>query len=205
MTVELFGGFKTFILKNKTPPTGIDTKMNILPAILETFDQAYQREHVERMRQIDLIENSSMRDQFAQILLIDIVLRPIEKVYQKIQDTAKELQKRAEKVVTYRDYYELNNSYADIIATELRELACRVAAINSFSDLKNTYRIISNYLSEVSLKKSQRWHEEIVYNIRKNVLEPLSDSIAETNKFEMSQNYAARLKLISGEQNGYLN
>jgi len=181
------------------------TNQGLLSSILTTLRKIREQEHIEHLAELSIIENSSQREEYARQLFANKILVPLEKVHQKIQDAGKEMQKRAERVGTYREKYELSTEEADIIARDFREIACRIAEINSFSDLKDIYRVISDYLNEVSSRQNPKWSQDVVYKIRKNILEPLSDSIAETNKFYMRQHYAARLALISDGQNTYLN
>lgn len=84
--------------------------INLSPiaGILEKFiDEAHadrRRKHEERMQELAMIANSSLRDDYIQQLLLDKFLAPVEKAQHKLQNTAQHAQWLAEKVNYY--YYD---------------------------------------------------------------------------------------------------
>jgi len=72
----------------------------LLDTILTEIYAENRRKHEERMAELQVISNSSLRDAYAQQLLLDRFLAPVENAQHSIQNAAKHAQYMAE-VVNY--------------------------------------------------------------------------------------------------------
>jgi len=80
----------------------------LLDTILTEIYAENRRKHEERMAELQVISNSSLRDAYAQQLLLDRFLAPVENAQHSIQNAAKHAQYMAE-VVNY--YHHLKIIY----------------------------------------------------------------------------------------------
>jgi len=74
--------------------SGIDMSVpmiaGLLDSIIEEMGAKDRREHERRMKELQIIENSNLKDEYVKQLLLDRILYPVEKAQNDIQNAAKQ-------------------------------------------------------------------------------------------------------------------
>ncbi len=68
----------------------------LLQSFIKEIHAEKDRKHQERMKELEIISNSNLRDQYVQQLLLDKFLAPVESAQHQIQNSAKHAQWLAE-------------------------------------------------------------------------------------------------------------
>lgn len=89
--------------------SGIDMSVpmiaGLLDSIIEEMGAKDRREHERRMKELQIIENSNLKDEYVKQLLLDRILYPVEKAQHDIQNAAKHAQWLSEIVLFhYKDH-----------------------------------------------------------------------------------------------------
>lgn len=158
--------------------------VGLLEQIIEELAAKDRREHELRMAELKLIENSSLRDEYAQQLLLDRLLGPIEKAQHVIQDTAKHAQYLAQAVIVYCRDHGLTEQEAKELATQLRLLGIKITQVESLHDLKFIYSVTTLFTDQVSIFQHKEWKYRLDHSIRTQILDPLNNCIATENNFK---------------------
>jgi hypothetical protein len=177
--------------------TGINTSIpaiaGLLDSIIEELGAKDRREHERRMKELQIIENSSLKDEYVRQLLLDRILYPIEKAQHDIQNTAKHAQWLAEIVLFYYKDHGLTEEQAYELSKQLKLLAIQITHVDSLHDLKFVYAVITMFSDKVSVFRHEKREFCIGYNIRHNILNKLNTCIATGNNFKI------REELIKGQ------
>jgi hypothetical protein len=73
----------------------------LLDSIIDELGAKDRRNHERRMKDLQIIENSSLKDEYVRQLLLDRLLYPIEQAQNDIQDTAKHAQWLSQIILFY--------------------------------------------------------------------------------------------------------
>jgi hypothetical protein len=142
-----------------------------------------------------MISNSQVRDAYAQQLLLDKFLAPVENAQHQIQNAAKHAQYMAEIVNYYYQDHGTSKEQAREIARQFRALAIKISQIDSLYELKIMYQAITIFSSQLSRfqhrERKYSWEREI----RKGILDPLNTCIA------VEKNFQRRIAFMTGEIN----
>ena len=88
---------------------GIDMSVPIIAGLLDSIIDEMgakdRREHERRMQELQIIENSNLKDEYVKQLLLDRILYPIEQAQRDIQNAAKHAQWLSEIIIFhYKDH-----------------------------------------------------------------------------------------------------
>lgn len=151
------------------------------------FNQIYEEEkraHEQKMKELEIIADSSLRDQLAAQLVMDQFLAPIENAQNSIQNTAKHAQYLAEAIGYHYADHGMNLEQAREVSSQFRLLAIKLTESNTLYDLKIIYRAITIFTDNISRFKHQNRHYAIERSIRENILNPLNTCIASYENFQ---------------------
>jgi hypothetical protein len=170
-----------------------------IPKLLDTIlSEVYaenRRKQEERMEELKMISNSQVRDAYAQQLLLDKFLTPVENAQHQIQNAAKHAQYMAEVVNYYHQDHGTSQEQAREIARQFRALAIKISQIDSLYELKTMYQVITIFSDQLSRfqhkERNYSWEREI----RKGILDPLNTCIA------IEKNFQRRIAFMTGEIN----
>ncbi|MEG3440123.1 hypothetical protein V0288_23540 [Pannus brasiliensis CCIBt3594] len=170
-----------------------------IPKLLDTIlSEVYaenRRKHEERMEELKIISDSKVRDAYAQQLLLDRFLAPVENAQHQIQNAAKHAQYMAEVVNYYHPDHGASKEEAREIARQFRLLAIKISQVDSLYDLKTIYQVATLFADQLSRFQ----HRDRKYcwerDVRQGILNPLNTCIALENNFQR------RIALIGGEPN----
>lgn len=143
-----------------------------------------RRKHEQKIKELEIIANSSLRDAYAQQLLLDKFLGPVEKAQHKLQNIAKAAQRLAEKFNYYHKDHGASQEEARAIAEQLRVLAIKVTEVDSLYDLKVVYGGASYFAHQMSKFRHKERKYSLEYGIRTKILDPLNDCIATEKNFQ---------------------
>jgi hypothetical protein len=155
----------------------------LLDSVIKELGAKDRREHERRMAELRVIESSAFRDEYAQQLLLDRLLSPVEKAQQDIQNRAKHAQWLANIVVYYYRDHGLTEEQAHELARQLRLLAIQITNVESLHDLKFVYAVTTIFVDKISVFKHKELKYRLECNIRKNILSPLNNCIATERNF----------------------
>lgn len=158
--------------------------LGVFGRLVEKSAQKQKYKHEEKMKELEIISDSNLRDQYVYQILLDKFLAPIEKAQHAIQDTAKHAQYLAEILSRYYKDHNLSQEEANIICHELRDLAVQITNSESLYDLKIVYEAITAFVDLTSPFQHQDRKYSISREIRKNILNPLNTSIANYQNFQ---------------------
>lgn len=162
----------------------------LLDSIIEEIGAKERREHERRMKELQIIENSNLRDDYVQHLLIDRLLYPIEKAQHDIQNRAKHAQWLAHMITAQYKSHGLTKEQSTELAQQFRMLAIQITNIDTLHDLRFTYAVITMFVDRIALFKHKNFEESLEFSIRKKILNPFNTCIATQKNFEL------RLKMM---------
>ena len=165
----------------------------LLDTILTEIYAENRRKHEERMAELQIISNSSLRDAYAQQLLLDRFLSPVENAQHSIQNAAKHAQYMAEVVNYYHRDHGCSQEQAQEISRQFRALAVKISQIDSLYDLKIIYQVVTVFTQQLSRFKHRERNYSWEREIRKGILDPLNTCIA------VEKNFQRRIALMTGE------
>lgn len=151
------------------------------------FNQVYEeekRKQEQQLRELEIIADSSLRDQLANQLLMDKLLAPIEKAQELVQNTAKHAQYLAEVIAYYHADHGMNLDQARSICSQFRLLAIKLTESNTLHELKLVYKVITIFTDEISIFRHHKRDYSIERSVRKGILEPLNTCIASYENFQ---------------------
>jgi hypothetical protein len=156
----------------------------LIDKILGQIQEQEKREHEKKLQELNIIADSSLRDQLAAQLLMDKFLSPIENAQHTIQNTAKHAQYLAESIGYYYSYHGMNEQEAKEICSQFRSLAMKITESNTLYELKIIYRAITIFSDNISNFKHPNEKYSIIRSIRHNILDPLNTCIASYENFQ---------------------
>jgi hypothetical protein len=166
----------------------------LLETVFKEIHTENQRKHEQSIKELDIINNSQLRDNYVQQLLLDKFLAPIENAQRQLQNTAKHSQFMAEAVNHYYKDHQLSKEEAQKIAQQFRFLAIQISHIDSLYDLKVAYRATTLFAQYISKFQHRERQYSLEHGIRKGILDPLNDCIAAENNFQR------RVSLMNGDR-----
>jgi len=180
--------------------SGIDMSVpmiaGLLDSIIEEMGAKDRREHERRMKELQIIENSNLKDEYVKQLLLDRILYPVEKAQHDIQNTAKHAQWLSEIVLFHYRDHGLTKEQAYELSRQLKLLAIQITHADSLHDLKFVYATITLFNNEISVFKHSKKEHSIHYNIREHILNTLNSCIATGNNFKVREEL---MKLMTGQ------
>ena len=159
----------------------------LLDSIIEEMGEKDRREHERRIKEIQIIENSTLKDEYVKQLLLDRVLYPVEKAQHDIQNAAKHAQWLSEIILFHYKDHGLNQEQAYEISKQIKLLAIQITHADSLHDLKFVYAVITMFNDKVSVFKHSNQSYSIHYNIRHHILNKLNTCIAIRNNFKLRE------------------
>ncbi|MDV3002485.1 MAG: hypothetical protein N5P05_004140 (plasmid) [Chroococcopsis gigantea SAG 12.99] len=157
---------------------------NFIGKILDQFQEEERRKHQQKMQELSIIADSSLRDQLAAELLLERFLAPIEQAQYQIHDAAKHAQYMAEVIgFHYRDHG-LRQEQANEVCKQFRFLAIQLTEVNSLYDLKLLYKAVTMFSEQISVFKHRERKYTIENEIRKGILDRLNGCIANYQNFQ---------------------
>jgi hypothetical protein len=185
--------------------SGIDMSVpmiaGLLDSIIEEMGAKDRREHERRMKELQIIENSNLKDEYVKQLLLDRILYPVEKAQHDIQNTAKHAQWLSEIVLFHYGDHGLTKEQAYELSRQLKLLAIQITHADSLHDLKFVYATITLFNNEISVFKHSKKEHSIHYNIREHILNTLNSCIATGNNFKIREEL---MKLMTGQGSSIL-
>lgn len=157
----------------------------LVERIIDELSAAQRRQHEQKMQELSMIQNSSLRDEYVRLLLLDKFLAPIEEAQHRIQNTAKQAQWLAEKVNYHFADHGLSQEQAKELMKQLRLLAVKITQSESLNDLKLVYAVATLFVDVMSEFKHRSRHYSIERAMRKGILEPLNTCIATERNFQL--------------------
>ena len=151
--------------------------------MVEKSPRKQQYKHEQKMKELEIIYNSNLRDQYVYEMLLDKFLAPIEEAQSRIQDTAKHAQYIAEKLGYYYRDHKLSPEEAKIICSELRTIAVRITRAESLYELKIIYEAITDFVDFTAKFQHKERKYSISRALRKNILDPLNTCIGKHQNF----------------------
>ncbi|MEB3230690.1 MAG: hypothetical protein VKJ64_06760 [Leptolyngbyaceae bacterium] len=168
----------------------------LLDSIIEEMGAKDRREHERRMKELQMIENSNLRDEYAKQLLLDRILYPIEKAQHDIQNAAKHAQWLAEIVLFHYNDHGLTQEQAQELSRQLKLLAIQITHVDSLHDLKFVYAVVTMFNDKVSVFRHDKKEYSIHYNIRDHILNKLNSCIATGNNFKIREEL---MRMMTGQ------
>jgi hypothetical protein len=168
----------------------------LLDSIIEEMGAKDRREHERRMKELQIIENSNLKDEYVKQLLLDRILYPVEKAQHDIQNTAKHAQWLSEIVLFHYKDHELNKEQAFELSRQLKLLAIQITQADSLHDLKFVYAVVTMFNDKVAVFRHSKKEYSIHYNIRDHILNKLNTCIATGNNFRIREEL---MKMMSGQ------
>ncbi|MGL5871988.1 MAG: hypothetical protein ACRC2R_06415 [Xenococcaceae cyanobacterium] len=176
----------------------MDIMLSPIAGLLETvFKEIHaenHRKHEKQMQELNIINNSQLRDDYVQQILLDKFLFPIENAQHQIQNTAKHAQYMAEAINYYHQDHKLSKEDAQKISQQFRFLAIQISSVDSLYELKVVYRATTLFAQYVSKFQHRERNYSLEHGIRKGILNPLNDCIA------VEKNFKRRLSLMNGDR-----
>lgn len=157
----------------------------LLNTYLQQISLDKEHKHEKRMKELELINNSDMRNAYAQQLILDKFLRPIEEANILLQNMAMSAQDLAESICYYHGHHNATYEQAREIAQEFRELAIKLTRADSLDELKDLYEALTIFAHEVSQFRHQERKYSIERHIRRHLLDPLNAVIGEAKNFQL--------------------
>lgn len=180
--------------------SGIDMSVpmiaGLLDSIIEKVGAKDRHEHERRMKELQIIENSNLKDEYVKQLLLDRILYPVEKAQHDIQNAAKHAQWLSEIVLFHYKDHDLTQEQAYELSKQLKFLAIQITHADSLHDLKFVYAVITMFNNKVSVFKHSKREYSIHYNIRHHILNKLNSCIATGNNFKIREEL---MKLMAGQ------
>jgi hypothetical protein len=158
--------------------------LNIFNKILDQLQEEDRRKHERRLKELAIIADSSLRDQFAAELLMDKMLAPIEKAQFQIHEAAKHAQFLAEAIGYYYADHGLTDAQAKELSTQFRLIAIQLTETDSLYDLKLIYRAITLFLDQICEFRHREKKYSIERGVRHGILDRLNSCIANYQNFQ---------------------
>lgn len=168
----------------------------LLDLIIEEMGAKDRREHERRMKELQIIENSNLKDEYVKQLLLDRILYPIEQAQHDIQNAAKHAQWLSEIVLFHYKDHGLSEEQAYELSKQLKLLAIQITYADSLHDLKFVYAVVTMFNDKVSVFKHSKREYCIHYNIRHHILEKLNTCIATGNNFKIREEL---MRIMTGQ------
>jgi hypothetical protein len=168
----------------------------LLDSIIEEMGAKDRREHERRMKELQIIENSNLKDEYVKQLLLDRILYPVEKAQHDIQNTAKHAQWLSEIVLFHYKDHGLNKEQAFELSRQLKLLAIQITQADSLHDLKFVYAVVTMFNDKVAVFRHSKKEYSIHYNIRDHILNKLNTCIATGNNFKIREEL---IKMMAGQ------
>ena len=163
-------------------PLGFQIEVAPIAELLEKLiDEAHakeRRKHEHRMKELEMIANSSVRDDYVQQLLLDKFLAPVEKAQRQLQDAAKHAQWLAEMFNYYYRDHGATQEQGKEVSEQLRVLAIKITEANSLYDLKILYNAATAFTHRMSSFKHRKHKYCLELTVRYKILNVLNDCIA---------------------------
>ena len=156
----------------------------LLEKIIDEASANQRRQHELKVKELEVIAASSLRDDYVKQLFLDKFLAPIETAHHQIQNTAKHAQWLAEIVNYYYGDHGLNQQQGQELSTQLRLLAIKITQSESLHDLKFIYGVTTLFTDKISAFKHKNRNYCLERSIRRGILEPLNTCIATTRNFQ---------------------
>jgi hypothetical protein len=176
----------------------MDIMLSPIAGLLETvFKEIHaenHRKHEKQMQELNIINNSQLRDVYVQQILLDKFLCPIENAQHQIQNTAKHAQFLAEALNYYHQDHQLSKEDAQKVSQQFRFLAIQLSNADSLYELKIVYRAATLFAQYLSQFQHRERNYSLEHGIRKGILNPLNDCIA------VEKNFQIRVTLMSGDR-----
>lgn len=180
--------------------SGIDISVpvitGLLDLIIEEMGAKDRREHERRMKELQIIENSNLKDEYVKQLLLDRILYPIEQAQHDIQNAAKHAQWLSEIVLFHYKDHGLSEEQAYELSKQLKLLAIQITYADSLHDLKFVYAVVTMFNDKVSVFKHSKPEYCIHYNIRHHILNKLNTCIATGNNFKIREEL---MRIMTGQ------
>lgn len=157
----------------------------LLTSIIEEVGAKERRQHDLRMKELEIIDNSDLRNQYVQQLMLNRVLAPIEKAQHEIHDSAKHAQWLSEVIVYYHGDHRMDVKKAHELSRELKLLAIQITNADTLYDLKLVYQVTTLFNDKVFVFRHADPDCSIHKEIRKGVLNRLNTCIADTKNFQI--------------------
>ncbi|NJK29713.1 MAG: hypothetical protein HC790_01355 [Acaryochloridaceae cyanobacterium CSU_3_4] len=157
----------------------------LLDTYLHQISQKKKQKHEIRMKELEIIDSSEMKNVYAQQLILDKFLRPIEKANITLQNIAKAAQDLAESVCYYHGHHNATLDQAREIAHEARQLAIKLTNADSLDELKDLYEALTIFTHDMGRFRHLERKYSIEHHLRKNILDPLNTVIGETKNFQL--------------------
>ncbi|MDB9510336.1 hypothetical protein PN499_03855 [Kamptonema animale CS-326] len=158
--------------------------VGVFDRMVEKSARKQQYKYEQKMKELEMISNSNLRDQYIYEMLLDKFLAPIEEAQNKIQNTAKHAQYLGEVVSYYYRDHNLSQEEAKILCSELRSLAVKITNAEALHELKIIYEAITDFVTLTAQFQHQERKYSISRAIRKNILDPLNTCIAKHQNFQ---------------------
>jgi hypothetical protein len=157
----------------------------LVEKIIAEIHAEKQRKHEQRIKELDIISSSELRDAHALQLLLDKFLAPVENAQHQLQNAAKHAQRLAEIINYYHLDHGASKEQGQEISRELCTLATKITHIDSLYELKIIYEAATQFTHELAVNFK---HKERKYSlereIRKGILDVLNNCIAVENNFQ---------------------
>lgn len=182
--------------------------IKLLEKLLDEITADKRRKHEERMKLINMIADSKLRDAYLnQLVLNQFFLDPSESAQYKLQNTAKHSNWLAEIVDEYYRDHGATQEQGKEISTALRLLAVKISEIASLDDLLSIYRAATLYTDYLSDFRHKERKYSLGRSFRQGILNPLNDCIAIENNLRRrialtTLGKDANWKLLEDEQSG---
>lgn len=174
----------------------------LLDSIIEELSAKDHRDHERRMKELQIIENSNLRDEYVQQLLLDRLLYPIEKTQHDIQTRAKHAQWLAHMITDRNKEHGLTREQAIELAQQFRLLAIQITNIDTLHDLRLVYAAVTILVDRISPFKHKEFEKSLEYSIRKKILNPLNTCVANQKNFEIRLETMNRQKTLPSRGTG---
>lgn len=164
------------------------------------FVQADQvRAHEKRIKELEIICSSSLRDSYVQQLLLDKFLTPVETAQHQIQNAAKHANWIAGKIIYYHQDHKATRKQGQEISAELRVLATKITQANSLDELKVIYGAVNLFAAQLTDWGFTHPNEKysLQHTIREGILNVLNTCIATENNFQRRVAWVAPQDAVS--------
>ena len=163
----------------------------LLSTAIEEAGAKDRRQHELRIKELQIIENSDLRDEYVKQLMINRMLHPIEKAQLEIQDAAKHAQWLSEEILFKHDDHRLSLEEARELSKQLKLLAIEITHANTLHELKMAYSITTLFNHRVSKYLHAERKKSVHYEIRHGILNRLNSCIAAGNNFRLRSEAAS--------------
>ena len=168
---------------------------SLLQTVIQESHAENQRQHEQRMAEIQLIADSGARDSYVQQLILDKFLAPVEEAQHQIQNAAKHGQYMAEVINYHHQDHNLTKSQSREVCQQFRFMAIQLSQIDSLYDLKLVYKAITIFSHRMAEFQHRDRNYSLEKEVRQGILEKLGNCIAIENNFQR------RLSFMSNSRN----